>query len=94
MWVSRLCNIASTTTTCSASIRINAYYDAMCSRLEARKAVYTAPTYRARARALFALLRQGSYGRSAGGHFSWNDFLLDFYLAAPLGPRLRRLLRK
>jgi rhamnosyltransferase len=71
-----------------------AYYEAMCSRLEARKAVYTAPTYRARARALFALLRQGSYGRSAGGHFSWNDFLLDFYLAAPLGPRLRRLLRK
>src|SRR4029079_6614210 len=71
-----------------------AYYDAMRSRLEARKAVYTGPTYTARTRALFALLRQGSYGKSAGAHFSWNDFLLDFYLAAPLGPRLRRLLRK
>jgi hypothetical protein len=66
----------------------------MRSSLEIRKAVYTSPTYRARARALFALLRQGSYGKSAGGHFSWNEFLLDFYLAAPLGPRLRRLLRK
>ena len=71
-----------------------AYYDAMHGRLKARKAVYTEPRYSARLRALVALLREGSYGRSKGGRFSWNDLLLDFYLAAPLGPRLKRLLRR
>jgi glycosyltransferase involved in cell wall biosynthesis len=72
-----------------------AYYDAMRSDLLARKTVYTARTYRERAMALFALLRQGCYGSSRGrARFTWWDFLLDFYLAAPLGPRLRRLLRK
>lgn len=77
------------------SVRGIAYYDAMRGELETRKAVYTAPSYRARARALYALVRQGSYSRSRGlAGFTWWDLMLDFYLAAPLGPRLRRLLRK
>jgi glycosyltransferase involved in cell wall biosynthesis len=71
-----------------------AYYELMRKQLEARKTVYMGPTYRRRATALFTLLREGSYGRPSAGHFSWSDFLLDFYLAAPLGPRLRRILRK
>jgi glycosyltransferase involved in cell wall biosynthesis len=72
-----------------------AYYDAMHKDLLGRKAVYTSRTYRERAKALIALLRRGSYGKSSGrARFTWWDFLLDFYLAAPLGPRLRRLLRK
>jgi glycosyltransferase involved in cell wall biosynthesis len=69
------------------------HYETMRNDLETRKAVYTSPTYRARARALYVLVRRGSYGRGAAG-FTWWDLMLDFYLAAPLGPRLRRLLRK
>jgi glycosyltransferase involved in cell wall biosynthesis len=77
------------------SARGIAYYGAMRNDLLARKAVYTSRTYRERVKPLFVLLRQGSYGGSRGGaRFTWWDFLLDFYLAAPLGPRLRRLLRK
>jgi glycosyltransferase involved in cell wall biosynthesis len=72
-----------------------AYYEAMRRELEARKAVYVGASYAARGRALFTLLRQGSYGTSKSvARFTWWDFLLDFYLAAPLGPRLRWLLRK
>jgi glycosyltransferase involved in cell wall biosynthesis len=71
------------------------YFSAMRNELETRKAIYTSPTYRARASALYALVRQGSYGRRRGvAGFTWLDLMLDFYLAAPLGPRLRRLLRK
>ncbi len=71
-----------------------AYYEKIRGDLLARKSVYTLPTWRARFRALFALLRRGSYGPRSSARFSLWDFLLDFYLAAPLGPRLRRLLRK
>jgi glycosyltransferase involved in cell wall biosynthesis len=70
------------------------YYETIRSNFLGRKSVYTLPTYRARLRALLALLRNGSYGRRGPAGFSLWDFLLDFYLAAPLGPRLRRLLRK
>jgi glycosyltransferase involved in cell wall biosynthesis len=77
------------------SARGVAYFSAMRNELETRKAVYTSPTYRARAKALYALVRRGSYGRARGiAGFTWWDLMLDFYLAAPLGPRLRRLLRK
>lgn len=79
----------------AAAERGSAYYDAMRRDLETRKAVYVGRNYVARVNALFRLFRQGSYGTSRSvARFTWLDFLFDFYLAAPLGPRLRRLLRK
>jgi len=71
-----------------------AHYDRIRGELETRRFVYTSPTYLARHKALYALLRQGSYGRRGAARFTLWDLMLDFYLAAPLGPRLRRLLRK
>jgi glycosyltransferase involved in cell wall biosynthesis len=69
------------------------YYEGLQRLLESRAAIYSSPSYPARMRALFALLRDGGYSRSRGSaRFTGWDLLMDVYLAATLGPRLRRLL--
>jgi hypothetical protein len=69
------------------------FYEALKQQLDARSAIYSSPSYSARMRALFALLRDGGYSRSRGSaRFTGWDLLMDVYLAATLGPRLRRLL--
>jgi hypothetical protein len=72
-----------------------AYYDALARRFDARIAVYASLSYWARLRAMYALFRQGGYSPAHGSaRFGVRDFLMDLYLAVPLGPRLRRLLNK
>jgi len=71
------------------------YYDALRRRLESRAAVYAAPSYLARVKAFYALVRSGAYGKARGtASFNWVDLLIDANLAVPLGPRLRRLSRR
>jgi glycosyltransferase involved in cell wall biosynthesis len=70
------------------------YYDRLRQRLEARTAVYAAPSYLARGKAFYALVRSGAYGKAHGtARFTWLDLLVDANLAIPFGPRLRRLSR-
>ena len=77
------------------SLKGIAYYDALQQRLHDRTAVYASPSYWARLKALYALFRQGAYGRAYGSaRFSLADLLMDTYLAVPLGPNLRRVLGK
>lgn len=73
--------------------RGRSFYDAARRRLDARTAIYTSLTCGARLRALSALLRDGGYSRRHGrARFTGWDLLMDACLAAPLGPRLQRVL--
>ncbi len=69
------------------------FYDALKRRLDTRTEIYAAASYGARVRALVQLYKEGGYSRAPGtARFSRIDLLMDLYLAATLGPRLRRLL--
>jgi len=72
-----------------------AYYDALRRLLEQRAAIYASPSYFTRVKAMHALFRKGGYrwAPAAAGFTRW-DFLIDACAAVPLGPRLRRWLRK
>jgi glycosyltransferase involved in cell wall biosynthesis len=70
-----------------------AYYDLLRQRLEDRVMVHASPSYFARLRAFFVLVRRGGYGKTLGSaRFGWSDFAMDAWLAVPFGPRLRRML--
>jgi glycosyltransferase involved in cell wall biosynthesis len=72
-----------------------AYYDALRLLLEQRMAIYGSPSYGARVTAMYALYQKSGYGNAPAvpGFTRW-DFMIDACVAAPLGPRLRRWLRK
>ena len=70
-----------------------AYYSELRQRLERRLDIYTSRSLSERARAMIALTRSGGYRRGHGSaRFTNWDFLMDLYLAVPLGPRLQYLL--
>jgi rhamnosyltransferase len=69
------------------------YYGRLQHRLEDRVAVHASPSYFARLRAFFVLVRRGGYGKALGSaRFGWSEFVMDAWLAVPFGPRLRRML--
>jgi hypothetical protein len=69
------------------------YYEELGRRLADRATLYSSPALTARAKAFYALLRQGAYNGARGSaRFGWKALLMDAYGGVPLGPILGRRL--